>query len=256
MVKPKKYLGQHFLTDKNISRKIVSSLKAETYKRVLEIGPGKGILSEILLDRDDVDLKVIEIDEESIDYLNDTFPNLKGDIIFGDFLKYDISEIKEPSFGVIGNLPYNISSQIFFRILEFRNRIPEAVVMIQKEVAERISSPSGNKKYGILSVFLQSYYNIEYLFTVNEKVFYPPPKVKSAVIRLTRNDTKSLDCNEILFFKVVKMSFNHRRKTLRNSLKSILVNLQTENEIFNKRPEQLNVNDFVRLTSMIDQSNV
>lgn len=254
MVRPKKHLGQHFLTDHNIARKIVSSLIADKCKTVLEIGPGKGILTNYLIERDDLDIKLVEIDKEAVEYLRITIPQFNGEIISEDFLKYNIFEDSTKCYNIIGNLPYNISSQIFFKILEYRNSVPEAVVMIQKEVAERIAASHGNKTYGILSVLLQAFYKIDYLFTVTEKVFNPPPKVKSGVIRLTRNETLSLDCDEKLFFKVVKQSFNYRRKTLRNSLKSILLNLQTEDAIFNLRPEQLSVNEFVYLTKMIESN--
>ncbi len=247
-VKPKKNLGQHFLTDLNIARKIVESL-GSTATDVLEIGPGTGVLTQFLLTRSDIHLQVIEIDRDSVAYLQQNFPELKN-IWSEDFLKSAIGVKFEGNFSVIGNFPYNISSQIFFRILELRNRIPEVVGMVQKEVAERIASKHGNKTYGILSVILQAFYDIEYLFTVSEHVFVPPPKVKSAVIRLKRNKVVELPCNEVLFVEVVKAAFNLRRKMLRNSLKSICENLPL---IFaDKRPEQLSVNDFIELTKVIE----
>lgn len=250
MVKAKKHLGQHFLIDKNIAVKIVDSLP-NFDRNTLEIGPGTGVLTQFLLPRLSDKLYLIEIDEESIDFLKIEYPKLGDQLIFGDFLRFDLSKIASP-FQIIGNFPYNISSQIFFKVLDHRNQIPCVVGMIQKEVAVRLSSPPGNKDYGILSVLLQAFYKIEYLFTVSEHVFAPPPKVKSAVIRLTRNNRESIDCDEKLFFSVVKTSFGQRRKTLRNSLKSKFVDLQTDNEIFNKRPEQLGVEDFINLTRIVE----
>lgn len=247
-VKPKKNLGQHFLTDLNIARKIVDSLGSTT-PDVLEIGPGTGVLTQFLLTRSDIHLQVIEIDRESVAYLRQNFPGLNN-IWAEDFLKSAIGEKFEGNFSVIGNFPYNISSQIFFRILELRNRIPEVVGMVQKEVAERIASKHGNKTYGILSVILQAFYEIEYLFTVSEHVFQPPPKVKSAVIRLKRNNITKLSCNEAFFVEVVKAAFNLRRKMLRNSLKSICENLPEK--YAEKRPEQLSVDDFIELTTIIE----
>ena len=247
-VKPKKNLGQHFLTDLNIARKIVDSL-SQVAPDVLEIGPGTGVLTQFLLTRSDINLQVIEIDRESVAYLRQNFPQLNN-IWSEDFLKSAIGEKFEGNFSVIGNFPYNISSQIFFRILELRNRIPEVVGMVQKEVAERIASKHGNKTYGILSVILQVFYDIEYLFTVSEHVFQPPPKVKSAVIRLTRNKVKELPCNEAFFIEVVKAAFNLRRKMLRNSLKAICENLP--GKYAEKRPEQLSVADFIELTVLIE----
>lgn len=248
-VAPKKHLGQHFLTDDNIARKIVDSLK-ET-GRVLEIGPGTGVLSKHLIGKIQ-NLKLIEVDRESVEYLESSYPEIKSNIFHQDFLKTDLSEIFDDEFAVIGNFPYNISSQIFFSIIRYRYLIPEVVGMIQKEVAERLASPPGNKTYGILTVILGAYYNIEYLFTVSEKVFNPPPKVKSAVVRLTRKENFNLRCDEEFFTKVVKTAFNQRRKTLRNSLKSILPqDTNTSAEIFSKRPEQLNLPDFISLTELI-----
>ncbi len=247
-VKPKKNLGQHFLTDRNIARKIVDSLGSGTAD-VLEIGPGMGVLTQFLINRSDLNIHVVEIDRESVDYLQQHFPQLKN-IWSEDFLKTEIQSRFAGNFNVIGNFPYNISSQIFFRILEYRNRIPEVVCMVQKEVAERIASVHGNKTYGILSVILQAYYNIEYLFTVSEHVFLPPPKVKSAVIRLTRNTSVSLPCNETLFVEVVKTAFNQRRKMLRNSLKPLSETIP--GRFADKRPEQLSVDDFILLTASIE----
>jgi 16S rRNA (adenine1518-N6/adenine1519-N6)-dimethyltransferase len=247
-VKPKKNLGQHFLTDQNIARKIVDSLDS-TMTDVLEIGPGMGVLTQYLLNRSEINLHVIEIDRDSVAYLQQNFPQLKH-IWSEDFLKANIADRFESKFSIIGNFPYNISSQIFFKVLALRNRIPEVVGMIQKEVAERIASKHGNKTYGILSVILQAFYDIEYLFTVSEHVFLPPPKVKSAVIRLKRNQVSELPCDETLFVEVVKAAFNLRRKILRNSLKAICENLP--DKFADKRPEQLSVNDFIELTSVIE----
>jgi 16S rRNA (adenine1518-N6/adenine1519-N6)-dimethyltransferase len=247
-VKPKKNLGQHFLTDQNIARKIVDSLDS-TVTDVLEIGPGMGVLTQYLLNRSEINLHVIEIDRDSVAYLQQNFPQLKH-IWYEDFLKANIADRFESKFSIIGNFPYNISSQIFFKVLALRNRIPEVVGMIQKEVAERIASKHGNKTYGILSVILQAFYDIEYLFTVSEHVFLPPPKVKSAVIRLKRNQVSELPCDETLFVEVVKAAFNLRRKMLRNSLKAICENLP--DKFADKRPEQLSVNDFIELTSVIE----
>ncbi len=244
MVQPKKHLGQHFITDKNIARKIVSSLSPGT-KNVLEIGPGTGVLTGILLTADLKNFKVIEIDTESVAFLKDAYPSLSENIVAGDFLKYKLEDIFKDNFSVIGNFPYNISSQILFKILEYRNQVDEVVGMFQKEVAGRIASQHGNKTYGILSVLIQAFYTIEYLFTVNEHVFYPPPNVKSAVIRLKRNNTKQLKCDEKLFFNLVKTGFNQRRKMLRNSLGKF--KFQSTNktmELLSKRAEQLTVDEF------------
>jgi len=246
-VKPKKSLGQHFLTDQNIARKIVDSLGSNV-SEVLEIGPGMGVLTQYLLQRSELNIKVIEIDHESVAYLQQHYPNLE--ILQNDFLRVNISDQFSGEFNIIGNFPYNISSQIFFRVLEFRNHIPEVVGMVQKEVAERIASLHGNKTYGILSVLLQTFYNIEYLFTVSEKVFIPHPKVKSAVIRLSRNNRKTLPCSEDLFFKVVKAAFHLRRKMLRNSLNKICLHLPEK--YADKRPEQLSVEEFIDLTVIIE----
>ena len=220
MVRPKKHLGQHFLTDQNIARKIVDQLSFQY--PVLEIGPGKGVLTQYLLDKCKYGLYVIEIDNEAIEYLRYEFPQLQGSLIEGDVLKTDLSGIMTTPSSIIGNFPYNISSQIFFRILENKDLVNEVVCMIQKEVAQRIATPPGSKEYGILSVLLQTFYQIDYLFTVGENVFFPPPKVKSAVIRLNRNDRHTLPCPDDFFFTVVKLAFNQRRKTLRNALSPLL----------------------------------
>ena len=249
-VKAKKKLGQHFLKDQNIARKIVSGLMAENVNTVLEIGPGMGVLTRYLLDNQAYTTYVVEIDSESVEYLKSNFPELGNRIIADDFLKLELSKLFNNPFAVIGNFPYNISSQIFFKILEHKDQIPEVVGMIQKEVAERIAAPPGSKTYGIMSVLLQAFYHIELLFKVSENVFVPPPKVKSAVIRLKRNSTKTLECDEQLFYTVVKTAFNQRRKTLHNSLKKLILNPQP-NEILQKRPEQLSVDQFVALTSWI-----
>jgi len=253
-VRAKKNLGQHFLNDKNIARKIVESLQASETKKVLEIGPGMGVLTQFLLQNHAYETSVVEIDRESVDYLNSHYPELKERIISADFLRLNLNNHFQEPFAIIGNFPYNISSQIFFKVLEYRNQIPEVVGMLQKEVAERLAEPPGSKTYGILSVFLQAYYNIEYLFTVHENVFTPPPKVKSGVIRLTRNQREHLDCDEKLFTSIVKMAFNQRRKTMRNSLKSMINNDELKaNPIFDKRPEQLSVAEFENIARMIGE---
>lgn len=249
LVKAKKRLGQHFLKDLSVARHIADSLPADRALPVLEVGPGMGVLSRFVLERPNR-FTAVEIDRESVDYLRENLPALH--VVEGDFLKMDLDALFEGGkFAVIGNFPYNISSQIFFRVLEQRDRIPCVVGMVQKEVAERIAAPHGNKTYGITSVLLQAFYAIEYLFTVPEHVFDPPPKVKSAVIRLTRNATERLACDENLFARVVKTAFNQRRKTLRNSLKPMLQGAACAEPIFDKRPEQLSVADFVDLTNLM-----
>ena len=248
-VKAKKFLGQHFLTDENIAAKIVESLSADS-QRVLEIGPGMGVLTKYLIARPDTDFHVVEIDRESVAYLHDHYPTL--DVIEGDFLRYDLSTLFHDSFSIIGNFPYNISSQILFKVFDNRDSVTEVVGMFQKEVAERVAAGPGSKTYGILSVLLSAFYNIEYLFTVHEHVFNPPPKVKSAVIKLTRNDVKYLECDEKLFVQVVKAGFNQRRKTLRNALRQL--NMPIEDigeEILAKRAEQLSVEQFIDITKTI-----
>ncbi len=247
-VRPKKFLGQHFLKDENIARKIVDSLPDEP-GQLIEVGPGMGVLTKYLVEKGSGSY-FIDTDYESVEYLIDLFPEHQEQIIQADFLKYDLSQLFQGPFSIIGNFPYNISSRIFFKVLEYKDQVSFVVGMVQKEVAERLASPPGSKKYGILSVLLQAYYRIEYLFTVNENVFTPPPKVKSAVIRLTRNKVASLDCDEALFVRLVKAGFNQRRKTLRNSLKAFNIDF-TKEEIAGmdgKRPEQLGVEEFVMLT--------
>ena len=256
LVRPKKALGQHFLVDLNIARNIVEALD-KSHQLVIEVCAGMGVLTQYLIKEQLEKLQVVEIDTESVCYLKKKFPMLDGHLISGDFLKTKIDELAASNnasdVAVIGNFPYNISSQIFFQILKYRDLVSESVGMIQKEVAERIASAPGNKTYGILSVLLQAWYDIDYLFTVNENVFNPPPKVKSAVIRLKRNSVKKLDCDEKLFVNIVKQSFNQRRKTLRNSLRSLIPAEVIGDEIFNKRPEQLSVKEFVELTNLISQ---
>lgn len=256
-VRAKKFLGQHFLTDLSVAQQIAETISSG---RVLEIGPGMGVLTQFLLKNKDIDLTAIEIDRESVAYLLEWYPELH--LIEGDFLKLDLNILyPEGEFNVIGNYPYNISSQIFFKVLDYKDRIPVCSGMIQKEVAERIAAKPGCKAYGILSVLLQAYYDIEYLFTVHEHVFNPPPKVKSAVIRLTRNSRMSLDCDEKLFKTVVKTAFNQRRKQMRNSLKNLVEQHAVAPEqaqtlladpIFTKRPEQLSVEEFISLTNKIE----
>lgn len=253
-VRAKKNLGQHFLNDKSIAQKIVESLRATEVKKVLEIGPGMGVLTQFLMQNKAFETSAVEIDRESVEYLNMHFPELKERIISADFLRLNLHNHFTEPFAIIGNFPYNISSQIFFKVLEYHNQIPEVVGMLQKEVAERLAAGPGSKTYGILSVFLQAYYDIEYLFTVNEDVFTPPPKVKSGVIRLTRNKTEKLNCDEKLFKGIVKMAFNQRRKTMRNSLKTMITTDELKaNPIFDKRPEQLGVDEFVMIVRMIGE---
>lgn len=250
-VKPKKSLGQHFLTDLSIAERIAGTLDAYTGIPVVEVGPGMGVLTQFLIEKGH-GLHVVELDEESVEYLHDNFPALDGRIIAGDFLQLNLSDIYNGQFCVIGNYPYNISSQIFFKVLDYRDQIVCCSGMLQKEVAERITSSPGSKAYGILSVLLQAWYDMEYLFTVNENVFNPPPKVKSGVIRLTRNKRTSLDCDENFFKTVVKTSFGQRRKTLRNSVRSLAANPSVLSDpIFNMRPEQLSVEEFVKLTNLL-----
>ncbi len=249
-VKAKKFLGQHFLTDERIAERIVESLSTET-NHVLEIGPGMGVLTKYLIKKDELDFHVVEIDRESVAYLHDHYPTL--DVIEGDFLQYDLTSLFHDTFSIIGNFPYNISSQILFKVFDNRDRVSEVVGMFQKEVAERVAAGPGSKTYGILSVLLSAFYNIEYLFTVNENVFNPPPKVKSAVIRLRRNDVKSLECDEKLFVQVVKAGFNQRRKTLRNALRQLNLPLdKISEETLAKRAEQLSVAQFIEITKTIE----
>jgi 16S rRNA (adenine1518-N6/adenine1519-N6)-dimethyltransferase len=256
-VKAKKHLGQHFLKDESIAKDIADTLNLEGYDNVLEIGPGMGVLTKYLLEKE-VTTYVIEIDTESVTYLDENYPKLKDKIISKDFLKYNINEIFDgKQFAIIGNFPYNISTQIVFRALEYRNQIPEFAGMFQKEVAQRICEKKGTKAYGILSVLVQAFYDAEYLFTVDETVFIPPPKVKSGVLRLRRKKDYSLPCSEKLFFTVVKTAFQQRRKTLRNSLKTLnLSDNLREDEVFNLRPEQLDVQQFIELTKKIEADGI
>jgi 16S rRNA (adenine1518-N6/adenine1519-N6)-dimethyltransferase len=253
-VKAKKHLGQHFLNDESIAEKIADTLSLSGYKTVLEIGPGMGVLTKYLLKKD-ITTYVIEIDSESVDYLKDSYLNLAPRIIEKDFLKYDLNEVfKGEPFAIIGNFPYNISTQIVFKMLEMRDQIPEFSGMFQKEVAQRICSKEGSKVYGILSVLTQAFYDAEYLFTVPPSVFNPPPKVESGVLRLTRKKDYALPCTDALLFKVVKTAFQQRRKTLRNSLKTFnLSDSLREDVIFGKRPEQLSVHEFISLTQLIEK---
>ena len=252
-VTAKKRLGQHFLIDLSIAGRIADTVDVCPGIPILEVGPGMGVLTQYLLKRQDLNVIAVDIDRESIDYLHRNYMPHASQIVYGDFLKMNIDELfSGEAFNIIGNLPYNISSQIFFKVIENRDRIPQVVSMIQKEVAERIASKHGTKAYGILSVFLQCYYDIEYLFTVHENVFNPPPKVKSAVIRLKRNSRTSLPCNEKFFFTVVKTGFNQRRKTLRNSLKSLLPE-GFDSPFMALRPEQLSVEDFIELTTQLEK---
>ncbi|MFA6751506.1 MAG: 16S rRNA (adenine(1518)-N(6)/adenine(1519)-N(6))-dimethyltransferase RsmA [Fermentimonas sp.] len=252
-VKAKKSFGQHFLKDNEIANRIASTLDGYPTLPVLEVGAGTGMLTKHLIEKEK-DLTVVEIDYESIAYLKEHFPQLKGRIVQHDFLKLDLSKIYNGNFCIIGNYPYNISSQIFFKVLDYKENIPCVSGMIQKEVAERMIASPGNKTYGILSVLLQVWYDIEYLFTVNEQAFIPPPKIKSAVVRLTRNNRKQLNCNEKLFKKVVKASFNQRRKMIRNSIKSLLTEDSSlpDDPIMTKRPEQLSIEQFEQLTNLLE----
>jgi len=253
-VKAKKHLGQHFLNDENIAQKIADTLTLKGYDKVLEIGPGMGVLTKYLLKKD-ITTYVIEIDPESVEYLKANYLNLASRIIEENILKYDLNKIFEnQSFAIIGNFPYNISTQIVFKTLEFRHQIPEFAGMFQKEVAARICHKEGSKAYGILSVLVQAFYDAEYLFTVPPQVFDPPPKVDSGVLRLTRKKDYELPCDEKLFFRVVKTAFQQRRKTLRNSLKTLdLSDNLREDVIFGQRPEQLSVEQFIELTTSIEK---
>jgi 16S rRNA (adenine1518-N6/adenine1519-N6)-dimethyltransferase len=248
-VKPKKYLGQHFLIDEQISERISESISKSKKINLLEIGPGTGALTKFLF-HENIDLISYELDTESITYLKNAYPTLK--VHNEDVLKTDWTKIFKGNYSVTGNFPYNISSQILFKIYENRTIIDEMVGMFQKEVAERVCSGPGTKKYGILSVLIQAFYNVEYLFTVNEEVFNPPPKVKSGVIKITRNNTIELDCDEKLFFKVVKAIFNQRRKMARNSLKSLLGDKKIDHVLLTKRPEELSIENFIEITKMIE----
>lgn len=268
-VKPKKFLGQHFLKDLSIAKDIADTVDAYPEIPVLEVGPGMGVMTQFLIQKPRT-IKVVEIDFESVAYLRNNFPQLEENIIEDDFLKMHLERTFDGQpFVLTGNYPYNISSQIFFKMLDYKDLIPCCTGMIQKEVAERIAAGPGSKTYGILSVLIQAWYSVEYLFTVYEHVFNPPPKVKSAVIRMTRNSTTDLGCNERLFKQVVKSTFNQRRKTLRNSIRPVLADADSKalqrgltpkdhshflsQEIFNKRPEQLSVADFIQLTNAVEQ---
>lgn len=255
-VRAKKHLGQHFLRDEEIALNIVKAIDGfSDCDLVLEVGPGMGVLTKYLIQNKNYNTYVIDIDSESISYLEKNFPELNKKIIEGDFLQLNLESLfNQKPFILIGNFPYNISSQILFKALEYKNTVPVVVGMFQKEVAMRIASPPGNKDYGILSVLLQAYYDIEYLFTVSETVFSPPPRVKSGVIRLVRNKVQNLACNEEQFIRVVKTGFNQRRKTLRNALKAISPPNFTS-EYLDKRAEQLSVDDFVKLTLQIEEGN-
>lgn len=253
-VKPKKFLGQHFLTDLGIAQDIADTVDACPELPVLEVGPGMGVLTQFLMKKNR-EVKVVELDFESVAYLKENFTALEEKIIEDDFLKLKLENIFDGNpFVLTGNYPYNISSQIFFKMLDYKNLIPCCTGMIQKEVAERIAAGPGSKTYGILSVLIQAWYKVEYLFTVHEHVYNPPPKVKSAVIRMTRNDTTELGCDEKLFKQIVKTTFNQRRKTLRNSISPILDknNPLSNDPIFNKRPEQLSVQEFIELTNRVE----
>ncbi len=263
-VKPKKHLGQHFLDDQRIAQNIADLLTGHNgYKYVLEIGPGTGVLTQYLLPKSEYETYVVEIDTESVTYLKKYFLPLKGRIFEGDFLTMDPrtftfgEEGSEPPFAVIGNFPYNISSQIFFKILEIKDRVPEVVCMLQREVAQRLAAPAGKKDYGLLSVFLQAWYDITYEFTVDPDVFIPPPKVHSGVIRLKRNQVTELGCDERKFIQVVKAGFNQRRKTLRNALKPLgITEAAAASHFMDKRAEQLSVADFVTLTLLMSDKSV
>lgn len=268
-VKPKKFLGQHFLKDLSIAKDIADTVDYCPNLPILEVGPGMGVMTQFLICKERL-VKVVEIDYESVEYLRRHFPQLEENIIEDDFLKMHLENtFNGQSFILTGNYPYNISSQIFFKMLDYKDLIPCCTGMIQKEVAERIAAGPGSKTYGILSVLIQAWYNVEYLFTVHENVFNPPPKVKSAVIRMSRNETTDLGCDERLFKQVVKTTFNQRRKTLRNSIRPVLAiadnkleqqgNAQKDHseflaqEIFNKRPEQLSVTEFIALTKAVEE---
>ena len=254
LVKPKKFLGQHFLKDLSIAKDIADTVDECPGLPILEVGPGMGVLTQFLMEKGR-EVKVVELDFESVAYLRENFPALEGNIIEDDFLKLKLEKLFDGRpFVLTGNYPYNISSQIFFKMLDYKDLIPCCTGMIQKEVAERIAAGPGSKTYGILSILIQAWYKVEYLFTVHEHVFNPPPKVKSAVIRMTRNETKALGCNERLFKIIVKTTFNQRRKTLRNSISSILEkgNPLSNDPVFNKRPEQLSVQEFIELTNRVE----
>lgn len=257
MVKPKKYLGQHFLKDQTIAQKIVNQLSSSpTYPYLIELGPGTGVLTQFMSPQENPKLFLVEIDKESVNYLHKNYPHLKESIIQDDFLTLNLYQLFEgQKLGLIGNFPYHISSQIMFKVLANKDQFVEIVCMLQKEVAERITSPPGKKAYGIISVFLQAYFEVEYLFSVGPEVFHPPPKVDSGVIRLRRNQVSKLDCNESMFKQVVKQGFNQRRKTLRNALKAMGIPEEIRQaKVFDLRAERLSVQDFVELSNMIEEA--
>ncbi|MDD3108843.1 MAG: 16S rRNA (adenine(1518)-N(6)/adenine(1519)-N(6))-dimethyltransferase RsmA [Alistipes sp.] len=253
-VTPKKYLGQHFLTDLKIAQRIAESLQADPCRTVLEVGCGTGVLTQFLLARPEIELYGAEVDRESVAYLHQNYPAFTPRLIEGDFLQMNLRERFPQGVNVIGNFPYNISSQIFFKILEYKDLVPEVVGMVQREVAVRIAEPPGSRAYGILSLFVQAFYEVEYLFTVDRTVFNPPPKVQSAVLRLTRNKVSHLDCDEALFVRLVKALFNQRRKTIRNSMRAAFGDLGgAEHPDFPLRPEVLSVDRFVALTRWLSE---
>ncbi|MDI1353643.1 MAG: 16S rRNA (adenine(1518)-N(6)/adenine(1519)-N(6))-dimethyltransferase RsmA [bacterium] len=253
-VRAKKHLGQHFLNDESIARNIVNGLLEKDSKTpVVEVGPGTGVLTQFLISEVPL-FYALDVDRESVEFLKNKYPDKKEKILLADFLAVDVKKIAGPKYNVIGNFPYNISSQIMFKVLEDKNQIDFVVGMFQKEVAMRLAEKPGSKVYGILSVLLQAFFEIEYLFTVNENVFTPPPKVKSAVIRLTRNSVQKLECDEVLFKKVVKTAFNQRRKTIRNSIRILFNNNDIRYPLLDKRPEQLSVQEFVALTKFVEEN--
>lgn len=255
-VRAKKHLGQHFLNDENIARDTVGALlEKDKTSFIIEVGPGTGVLTQFLIN-DVENFLAMDVDGESVDYLKLKYPEKKDKIILSDFLEADLQKLAGQKFNVVGNFPYNISSQIMFKVLENKNSVDYVVGMFQKEVAMRLAEKPGSKVYGILSVLLQAYYDIEYLFTVHENVFSPPPKVKSAVIRLTRNNVQKLGCDEVLFKKVVKTTFNQRRKTIRNSVRTLFNNNELRHPLLDKRPEQLSVAQFVELTKFVEEQTV
>lgn len=254
-VRAKKHLGQHFLTDENIARNTVDALlEKDRTTTIVEVGPGTGVLTQFLIN-EIPDFFALDVDTESVDYLKSKYPEKKDKILSADFLETDLSAIAGAKYNVIGNFPYNISSQIMFKVLENKNQVDYVVGMFQREVALRIAEKPGSKVYGILSVLLQAFYDIEYLFTVNSNVFNPPPKVQSAVIRLTRNNVQKLDCDEVLFKKIIKTTFNQRRKTIRNSIRTLYNNNAVTHPLFDKRPEQLSVAQFVELTQFVQEKS-
>jgi 16S rRNA (adenine1518-N6/adenine1519-N6)-dimethyltransferase len=254
MVRPKKNLGQHFLVNDGIAERTAEAITSNGFP-MLEIGPGKGKLTGFLMNRFPGGVQAVEIDSESVEYLNENVKELNGKIIEGDFLNLDLDRYFDGKVNIVGNFPYNISSQILFRMLEYRHKVPQLVGMFQKEVADRVVADPGSKIYGILSVLIQAFYDTSYLFTIQPGSFFPPPKVKSAVIKLERNQREKLECDEKLFFKVVKMAFNQRRKTMRNSLKSLLNENLVQHEMFSMRPEQLGYKDFEHICSLIERNS-